>query len=121
MKTSRISIRYGVSLVELLVVIGIITSLLALIVPAVQYARESSRATTCKSNLKQIGLAMHMFVDSNGRLPSGGWGFQSQGFPDISRDLGQPGAWPYSVLPFIEQSSAYNLEPIRKAGLRFHV
>jgi prepilin-type N-terminal cleavage/methylation domain-containing protein/prepilin-type processing-associated H-X9-DG protein len=63
----------GFTLVELLVVIAIIGVLVALLLPAVQSAREASRRTKCLNNLKQFAIAMHNFEGVNGRFPSAGW------------------------------------------------
>src|SRR5437762_13438350 len=73
---SRVGRKQGFTLVELLVVIAIIAVLVALLLPAVQYARESARSTQCKNNLRQIGLALDQYVDKQGARGK---------FPDVAQ------------------------------------
>jgi len=87
--------RRGFTLVELLVVIAIIGVLVALLLPAVQAARESSRRMKCGSNLRQIGLALQNYHDVNKRFPSGFTRFHSWG-------------WAVMIMPFIEQGNLHS-------------
>ncbi len=94
----------GFTLVELLVVITIIGVLIALLLPAVQAAREAARRMQCSNNLKQIGLGLHLYHNSWGRLPSGWRAYNAAGQPN---PLGEPGwGWAACILPFVEQGNA---------------
>ena len=96
--------RVGFTLVELLVVIAIIGILIALLLPAVQAAREAARRTQCKNNLKQLGLAALNFESSYKKFPSGGWGWLWVGDADRGTGQSQPGGWFYHIAPFIEET-----------------
>ncbi len=99
----------GFTLVELLVVIAIIGILVALLLPAVQAARESARRTQCTNNLKQIGLAFQNHHDVHKAFPTGGWGWNWSGDPDQGFGEQQPGGWVFNILPFVEQQAIYDL------------
>lgn len=93
--------RVGFSLVELLVVIGLIASLMAFLLPAVQQAREAARSLHCRSNLKQVGLALHNYEGTHGCLP-----FSSLVFTAVGNETGW--AWGTMLLPFYDQSTLYH-------------
>ena len=101
--------RRAFTLVELLVVIAIIGILVALLLPAVQAAREAARRTQCKNNLKQIGLAALLHHDTQGHLPTGGWSWDWTGDPDQGFGKDQPGGWAFTILPFIELGNVHDL------------
>ena len=100
--------RRAFTLVELLVVIAIIGILVALLLPAVQAARESARKTQCKNNLKQMGLAFLGHESAQGFLPSSGWGYSWVGDPDGGYGSTQPGGWAYSILPYMEYGDLHD-------------
>jgi len=99
----------GFTLVELLVVIAIIGVLVALLLPAVQAAREAARRQQCGNNLKQLALAAINHHDAQKIFPTGGWGWFWVGDADRGFNKDQPGGWVYNVLPFMEQQSLYKL------------
>jgi prepilin-type N-terminal cleavage/methylation domain-containing protein len=101
--------RSGFTLVELLVVITIIGILIALLLPAVQAAREAARMMQCKNNLKQLALGCVNHEAASGRYPTGGWGWHWTGDPDMGNDWLQPGGWVYNVLPYIEQPDLHDV------------
>jgi prepilin-type processing-associated H-X9-DG protein len=94
--------------VELLVVIAIIGVLVALLLPAIQSARETARRTQCNNHLKQLGLAALNFENTHKGLPPGGWGWRWTGDPDrLGRT--QPGGWLYSILAHLEGGTVYTI------------
>ena len=95
---------HGFTLVELLVVIAIIGVLIALLLPAVQAAREAARRMTCTNKLHQIGIAVHNYHDVDTKaFPAGGWARTAWGGTDA---LGVSGF--VGLLPFMEQQALYN-------------
>jgi prepilin-type N-terminal cleavage/methylation domain-containing protein len=95
MAATRVRRTSGFTLIELLVVIAIIAILIALLLPAVQQAREAARRTTCRNNLKQIGIALHNYHDAYGMFPYGCWDDDSYG-------------WGTFLLPYLDQGPLFN-------------
>lgn len=93
--------RRGLTITELIIVLSIISILLALLLPAVQTARERARETVCKNNVYQINLAIAHFAEAHKQLPT-------------ATSMGRIGGWMLEILPFIEQQ---NLEQAVPFGL----
>jgi len=95
-------LRRAFTLIELLVVIAIIAVLIALLLPAVQQAREAARRSQCKNNLKQIGLALHNYLDVHNMFPPG--------YIDTNSALSQDGGWSWQahILPQLDQAPLYS-------------
>lgn len=97
---SMIRPRRAFTLIELLVVIAIIAILIALLLPAVQQAREAARRSTCKNNLKQMGLALHNYHDAHSVFPPNSNGSD----PNLPNGF----SWRVKILPYIDQAPLYN-------------
>jgi len=98
----RAAARFGFTLVELLVVIAIIGILIALLLPAVQAAREAARRSQCTNNLKQLALGMHNYHDTHDVLPFG--------FSELEQ------SWHAMLLPYIEQKNLYDTLIFTESG-----
>jgi prepilin-type N-terminal cleavage/methylation domain-containing protein/prepilin-type processing-associated H-X9-DG protein len=96
--------RRAFTLIELLVVVAIIAILIGLLLPAVQRVREAANRVKCQNNMKQIGLALHHFHDSNQVFPASGWTVAGPGNPG-----GKFVGWRALTLPFIEQENLQKL------------
>jgi len=98
-------IRRGFTLIELLVVIAIIAVLVALLLPAVQQAREAARRSSCKNNLKQLGLALHNYHDVYNKFPARKGG--TDGTVSTTSNRGRLSGF-MGLMPFLDQAPLYN-------------
>src|SRR5882724_5103669 len=99
MKRPTLRRRQAFTIIELLVVIAIIAILVALLVPAVQKARESANRAACQNNLKQIGLALHLYHDAKGHFP---------GNHRLSAVNSVRERWFTKILPYLDQGNIYS-------------
>jgi prepilin-type N-terminal cleavage/methylation domain-containing protein len=102
--------RAAFTLVELLVVIAIIGILVALLLPAIQAARESARRGQCQNNIKQVALALHMRHDAHGSFPQGTVWNNRNNYYDDPRS-----GWAHIIYPYLEEGAVYAQLP-RAAG-----
>lgn len=102
----------GFTLVELLVVIAIIGILVALLLPA----REAARRSQYQNHLKQLSLACLLHEDTHGFFPSRGWYSTWAGDPDRGFGATQPGAWTFSILPYMEEQALFDMGSDGDAG-----
>jgi prepilin-type N-terminal cleavage/methylation domain-containing protein len=116
---NRSNARRGFTLVELLVVIAIIGVLVALLLPAVQAAREAARRTQCSNQVRQIGLAMQNHLDALKVFPTGGTAphpkvadYMVNGRPRTAERQGL--GWAYQILPYLEQNAVHNLTTVEQ-------
>ncbi len=126
-RAMRTSNRLGFTLVELLVVIAIIGILIALLLPAVQAAREAARRIHCTSNMKQLGVGLHNYHDTHRVFPPAGldygWAvFADRSFSRVPRRLPPPilnvSGW-VMVLPYLDQQALYDQYDFRYAACRY--
>jgi prepilin-type N-terminal cleavage/methylation domain-containing protein len=107
--------RRAFTLIELLVVIAIIAVLVAILLPAVQQAREAARASNCRNNLKQIGIAMHSYHETYGQFPQS---YNADRNPDGNGRALTAISWITASLPYLDQAAIFNDLDFNDIGTR---
>ncbi len=118
-KNTMLKRRNAFTLVELLVVIAVLGLLVAILLPAVQAAREAARRSQCLNHLKQLGLALLNHESAHNSFPSGGWDWNTPpSYVGSSPAVGaeQQAGWGFQVLPFLEASDVWKSGPIEAIG-----
>ncbi len=105
---SRTIRKSAFTLVELLVVIAIIGILIALLLPAIQTAREAARRLECRNHLKEMALGCINHENTQKFYPTGGWNWHWFADPNCGFGRRQPGAWTFTILPYIEQRALHD-------------
>src|SRR6202035_572752 len=100
--------RQAFTLIELLVVIAVIGTLIALLLPAVQKVREAASRTQCTNNLKQIGLALHNYHDTNKVFPPGYIDGNTSSTSTPDNDVGPGWGWASFLLPYLERKDLFD-------------
>ena len=116
--SGRRNVRRAFTILEMLVVLGVVALLVALVLPAVQAARESARRAQCGNNLRQLSLACANHHASRGHLPTGGWGFAWRFDPLRGAGDRQPGGWAGALLPHLEQEALLDAAKTDRPGER---
>ncbi len=104
--------RRAFTLIELLVVIAIIATLMALLLPAIQKVREAANNMRCKSNLRQIGIALHNYHNDHSQFPPGHEARRANGIGATNGTISSPyyfSNWAIELLPYLEQGPLYQL------------